>query len=113
MSLPTVSGTARILTEPTRRTTAKNDPMSTVLLKFQGWRKGDDGKWIEGDAVVAGAIAFGDVALLLAGFAKGDDVEVSGTATLQVWKEQPRMSLTLKSVAAVEKRQRDRESVAA
>ncbi len=104
MSLPRITGTARILTDPTRKTTKTNEPMSTALLKFQGWRKGDDGKWVEGDAVVASAIAFGDVARALAGFAKGDDVQVEGVATLQVWKDEPRLSLSLKSVAAVEKR---------
>ncbi len=111
MSLPKVTGTARLLTEPTRKTTKTNKPMSTALLKFVGWRKDGD-KWVEGDTVVASAIAFEDVAMLLAGFAKGDDIQVEGVATVGVWKDQPRLNLTLKAVAAVEKRQQA-EAVAA
>ncbi len=104
MSLPRVTGTARLLTEPTRKTTKTNKPMSTALLKFVGWRKGDDGKWTEGDSVVASAIAFEDAARQLAAFAKGDDVQVEGVATVGVWKDEPRLNLTVKAVAAVEKR---------
>ncbi len=111
MSLPRLAGTAKLLTDPTRKVTKTNKPMSTVLLKFTGWTKGDDGKWVEGDSVVASAIAFEDVARALAGFAKGDDIQAEGVFTLTVWKDQPRLNLTLKTVAAVEKRQR--EAVAA
>ncbi len=105
MSLPRVTGTARLLTEPTRKATKDHKPMSTALLKFTGWRKDDGGKWTEGDSVIAAAIAFEDVARALAGFVKGDDVQVEGVATLTVWKDEPRLNLTLKAVAAVEKRQ--------
>lgn len=105
MSLPKVTGTARLLTEPTRKTTKDNKPMSTALIKFIGWRKDPSGKWVEGDSVIASAIAFEDVARDLVAFTKGDNVEVDGTVTgLQVWKDQPRLNVTLKAVAAVEKR---------
>jgi hypothetical protein len=105
MSLPKVTGTARLLTEPTRKATKDNKPMSTALIKFTGWRKDPAGKWVEGDSVVASAIAFEDVARDLAGFTRGDNVEVDGTVTgLQVWKDEPRLNVTVKSVAAVEKR---------
>lgn len=113
MSLPTVSGTARILTEPTRKLTKTHEPMSNALIKFQGWKKDGDGKWTEGEEVLASVLAFGDVAKQFAGFAKGDDVEVSGIGTLQMWKDKPQLLLSLKSVAAVEKRARDREPVPA
>lgn len=110
MSLPRVTGTARLLTEPTRKLTKTDKPMSTALFKFVGWRK-DGEKWVEGDSVVASAIAFEDVARDLVRFAKGDDVQVEGVATVGVWKDQPRLNLTLKAVAAVEKR--SAEAVAA
>ncbi len=114
MSLPRVTGTARLLTEPTRKTTKDNKPMSTVLLKFTGWRKDDAGKWVEGDSVVASAIAFEDTARLLAGFAKGDNVEIEGQITgMSVWKDKPQMSVTIKTVAAVEKRKPEPATVAA
>lgn len=106
MSLPRVTGTARLLTDPKKALTKTDKPMATVLLKFQGWRKGADGKWEEGDNVVASAIAFEDVARDLVGFSKGDEVTVEGVATLTVWKEEPRLNLSLSAVAAVERRQR-------
>lgn len=112
VSLPTLTGTARLLTDPKRALTKDRKPMATALLKFQGWRK-VDGKWVEGDHVVASAIAFEDVARDLAQHGKGDEIEVAGVATLTVWNEQPRLNLSLKAVAAVEKRQRNPEAVAA
>lgn len=103
MSLPRVTGTAKLLTDPKKALTKGGKPMATVLLKFAAWRKVDD-KWVEGDSVVASAIAFEDVARTLAGFAKGDDVAVEGVATLAAWKEQPRLNLTLTAVAVPERR---------
>lgn len=106
MSLPRITGTARLLTDPKKALTKTGNPMATALLKFQGWRK-TDGKWVEGDHVVASAIAFEDVARALVEHAKGDEVTVEGVATLTVWKDEPRLNLTLNSVAAVERRQRE------
>lgn len=108
MSLPTITGTARLLTDPRKALTKTDKPMATVLLKFQGWRKGDDGKWVEGDSVVASAIAFEDVARDLAAFAKGDEVTVEGVGTLAMWNDKPQLNLTVKSVAAAERKQRER-----
>lgn len=99
MSLPTVSGTAQLLTEPKKALTKTNKPMATALLKFAAWRK-VDGKWEEGDSVVASAIAFEDTARALAEFSKGDNVVVTGTGTATVWNDQPRLSLTVQTCAA-------------
>ncbi|MER7280369.1 hypothetical protein ABT369_38630 [Dactylosporangium sp. NPDC000244] len=99
MSLPTISGTAQLLTDPKKALTKTNKPMATALLKFTGWRK-VDGKWEEGDSVVASAIAFEDAARALAAFSKGDNVAVTGMATLTVWNDQPRLNLTLSACMA-------------
>jgi hypothetical protein len=34
MSLPKVTGTVRLLTDPTRKATKNNKPMSNALVKF-------------------------------------------------------------------------------
>ncbi len=99
MSLPQLTGTARLLTDPRKALTKTGKPMATVLLKFVGYRK-VEGKWTEGDTVVASAIAFEDVARALVGFAKGDDVDVTGTATLGMWQDKPQLSLAVKTIAA-------------
>ncbi len=100
MSLPKVTGTARLLTEPRRMLTSTKKPMCSVLLLFQGWRKGDADKWVEGDAVKADAVAFEEVARALAGFEKGDNVEiVDATITgVEVWKDQPRLKVRVKDL---------------
>lgn len=103
MSLPTLSGTAQLLTDPKKALTRTNKPMATALLKFAAWRK-IDGKWEEGDSVVASAIAFEDTARALAAFSKGDNVAVTGTCTLTVWNDQPRLNLTVQTCAAPERR---------
>ncbi len=100
MSLPKVTGTARLLTDPRKMLTSMQKPMCSVLLLFQGWRKDDDGKWVEGDAVKADAVAFEDPARALAGFAKGDNVEiVDATITgVEVWNDKPRLKIRVKDV---------------
>jgi single-stranded DNA-binding protein len=99
MSLPTISGTAQLLTDPKEALTKTNKPMATALLKFAAWRK-VDGKWEEGDSVVASAIAFEDAARALAAFSKGDNVAVTGTGTVTMWNDQPRLNLTVQTCEA-------------
>lgn len=103
MSLPTISGTAQLLTDPRKALTKTGKPMATALLKFAAWRK-VDGKWEEGDSVVASTIAFEDAARALAAFTKGDNVAVTGTATVTMWKDQPRLNLAVQTCVAPERR---------
>lgn len=113
MSLPTLTGTAELLTDPKKALTKTNKPMATALLKFAAWRK-VDGKWVEGDSVVASAIAFEDNARDLAGYSKGDKVTVTGPCTVTVWNDKPRLNLTITAVSAPEPRVvRDNERAAA
>ncbi len=102
MSLPKVTGTARLLTDPRKILTSTQKPMCSVLLLFQGWRKDEDGKWVEADSVKADAVAFEDVARALAEFAKGDNVEVvDATITaIEVWNEKPRLKVRVKELRA-------------
>lgn len=96
MALPELRGTARLLTDP-RTGVSKNDkPWTSALLKFPQWRKTDDG-WEEGDGVVASAIAFEDVAEQLAGYAKGDEIELRGPASLEEWQGKTRLKLTIEA----------------
>lgn len=107
MSLPTLTGTAKLLTDPKKALTRDRKPMASVLLKFAAWRK-VDGKWVEGDSVVAAGIAFEDAARTLVELAKGDDVEVVGTCTLSLWQGKPRLRLTVTECRAAERRARER-----
>lgn len=111
MSLPTISGTAKLLTDPKKALTRDRKPMANVVLKFQAWRK-VDGKWVEGDHVVVVASAFDDTARALVQHAKGDDVDVVGTATLGMWQDKPQLRVVLAEVRAHVK-QANRQAVAA
>lgn len=94
MSLPTITGTAKLLTEP-RTGVGKNDvPWTSVLAKFAQWRKTDDG-WEEGDGQIVSAIAFGDVAADVARFAKGDDIEFRGPGRVEMYQDKPRLNVTI------------------
>ncbi len=107
MSLPTLTGTAKLLTDPRKALTKTGKPMATVVLKFQSWRK-VDGKWEEGESVVAAAIAFEDVARELVQFGKGDDVDIAGTATLGMWQDKPQLKLTVTTCTAAVRQVRQR-----
>lgn len=111
MSLPTLTGTAKLITDPRKQLTKTDQPMATAILKFSAWRK-VDGKWEEGEGVIAAAIAFEDVARSLASFVKGNDVTVAGTVTLGMWQDKPQVRLTLTSCAAAE-RKSGKQAVAA
>ncbi len=98
MSLPNVHGTARLLTDPRKLVTGAGKPMASCLLLFVGWKKDADDKWVEGDAIVADAVAFEDPAFDLAKFAKGDTVEIVDAVVtgLSVWKDKPQMKIRVK-----------------
>lgn len=109
MSLPTISGTAQLLTDPKTGPTKSGGTWTNAVLKFQAWRKVDD-EWTEGDAVIGAVIAFDDAAQSLLTFSKGDIVTVEGTATVALWKDQPQLRITANTVAAPERRKRSGQS---
>jgi hypothetical protein len=112
VSLPTLHGTGKLLTDPKQGTSHDGSPWCSVILKFQTWRKGDDG-WVEGDGAVASLIAFKETAAKLARFAKGDEVEFKGTASVGIWKDQPQFKVTVTACRVPVKAPTQRQKVAA
>ena len=105
MSLPEIRGAGKLITDPRSGETRTGGRWTNGLVKFQAWKKnGDD--WEPGDAVVASVIAFDDVADLLAGYAKGDDIAVQGATSVALWKDQPQLKITLAKVWTPERKPR-------
>jgi hypothetical protein len=94
VSLPTITGVAKLLGDPKSGPTKSGGSWTNAILKFTAWRKVDD-EWTEGEGVVAAAIAFDDVAAQLAAFRKGDPIEIHGTASLGLWNDAPQLRVTL------------------
>lgn len=112
MSLPDMRGTGRLLTDPRTGTTKTDKPWTSALVKFQSWRKGDDG-WEEGDSQVASCIAYEDVASALAGFAKGDDIELRGPFKVEEWQGKPQLKVTVVACRVPVKTERRTDKAAA
>lgn len=106
MSLPILRGTARLLTDPRTGDTKTGGRYASALVKFPQWRKTDDG-WQEGDGAVASIVGFDERADLLAGFAKGDDVDLYGQCTVEVYRDKPQFKVTLDGVRRHVKPPRD------
>lgn len=96
MSLPELRGIGRLLNDPRTGIGKNGKPWTSVLVKFTQWKKTDDGKWEEGDSQVASCIAFDDgVVEMLAGFVKGDDIELRGPARVEMWNDKPQLKVTV------------------
>lgn len=89
MSLPTITGTARITTDVVPREGKTGAPWLSLALHFQGYRKQpDDGSWAEADHFRVNAVAFGDTATWLADNVKrGDAVTVTGVLKTSSWTD--------------------------
>jgi single-stranded DNA-binding protein len=98
VSLPLITGTARIVADPKRGVTKTNEPWASAIVRFTGYRK-VDGKWEEDTSFGASVVAFGDTARALFAFAKGDEVEIHGKVkNVTVWQPatgEPRPQLQL------------------
>ncbi len=97
MSLPTLRGTARLLTDPRTGDTKTGGRWTSALVKFPQWRKTDDG-WQEGDGAVASIIGFDERADVLAAFAKGDEIDLYGTCVPDVYQGKPQLKVTLDGI---------------
>ena len=110
MSL-TVTGKARLVTDPKRGRTGGGRPWANAVLRVVNYRKTDAG-WEEHSSFSCTAVAFEDTAFKLAGFVKGDEVEFTGRVReLKVWtpeRGEPRaqLGLSLDEVTAPVKRPR-------
>lgn len=108
MSL-TVTGKARLVTDPKRGRTGAGKPWANAVLRVVNYRK-TDGGWEEHSSFSCTAVAFEDAAFKLAGFSKGDEVEFTGRVReLKVWtpeRGEPRaqLGLSLDEVTAAPKR---------
>lgn len=99
MSLPELRGTGKLLADPRTGMTRTDKPWTSALIKFQAWKKTDAG-WEEGDSIVASCMAFDEPAGILAGFTKGDSVELRGPANLEEWNGQTRLKITVAACRA-------------
>jgi hypothetical protein len=108
VSLPQITGTARIVTDPKRGVTKTNEPWASTVVRFTGYRK-VEGKWEEDASFSASVIAFGDTARTLFAFAKGDEIEVHGKVKdVTVWQPttgdpRPQLQLVADSVEAAQR----------
>lgn len=105
MSLPLITGAARIVTDPKRGVTKTNEPWASAVVRFTGFRK-VEGKWEEDTSFSASVIAFGDTARALFAFVKGDEVEIYGKVKdVTVWQPatgdpRPQLQLVAETVEA-------------
>jgi hypothetical protein len=112
VSLPTISGTGRLITDPKRGVTSANNPWCNCVVRLVGYKKTDTGAWEEDTSYAATIAAFGDVARQLATFAKGDEIQFTGKLKdLSVWtpaRGEPRAQLSIKAdeLTRPEKRKR-------
>lgn len=101
MSLPNLHGTGRLISDPKTGTSRNGQDWTSAVVKFQAWRKGDNG-WEEGDHAIAACIAFGDTAATLARFSKGDEVELRGPASLALYDGKPQLRVTIDVLPAAD-----------
>ncbi len=95
MSLPTLHGTGTLISDPKTGPTKTGGTWTSVVVRFQQRRKTADSGWVDGHAEVASCIAFDEVAAILAGFGKGDSVELKGTVGAGLWGDKPQLKVTV------------------
>lgn len=79
MSLPTMSGTARLIADPELRVAPSGTFIATVRLAFNSRRKNDAGEWVDGDVFYVNGTLFRDEAEHVAeSLTKGTEVVVTG-----------------------------------
>lgn len=110
MSLPAVHGIGALIADPRSGETRSGGRWVSALVKFQAWKKQPDDTWAEGDSFVASCIAFDeDVARTLAEFAKGDKVELKGTAKPGIYRDQPQLNIVVNACRVPVKAPKQRE----
>lgn len=79
MSLPTLTGTARLTEDPSLKFTSSGKAVCQVRLAFSDRKRDDQGNWSDGDKVFLDASVWGDEAEHLAeSLQRGHEVLVSG-----------------------------------
>lgn len=95
MSYPKVHGTAELISDPKSGPSRNGGRWCNAVVKFVKHRKQTNGTWVEVESFVAVIMAFDDHADMLSGFAKGQPVEVIGTAAVGEWNGKPQMQITI------------------
>ncbi len=95
MSYPKVHGTAELISDPKSGPSKNGGRWCNAIVKFAKHRKQTNGTWTEVESFVAVIMAFDDHADILSGFAKGQPVEVIGTAAIGEWNGKPQMQITI------------------
>lgn len=111
MSLPVVTGTGRLISEPNKGT-KNGKPWCNSVIRFVGFRK-DGEQWIEDSSFAAAIVGFNDAARALAQYHKGDEVQITGRIrSLSIWQPdrgdpRPELELRIDEVSAPERRSRN------
>lgn len=87
MSLPNLSGTARLTGEPELRFTPQGTAMCKVPLAFNSRKKNDAGEWVDGDTLFITGTVWKDAAEAAAEhLRKGQEVAVTGRPKTRSWE---------------------------
>lgn len=88
MSLPSLSGTARLFKDVELRYAANGNPVTKVPLVFNSRKKDDAGNWVDGDSFFVTGTLFKDRAEWAAEkLNRGDEVIVTGRLKTRSWED--------------------------
>ncbi|MEU8682931.1 single-stranded DNA-binding protein [Streptomyces sp. NPDC048611] len=87
MSLPALSGTARLIDDPELRYGASGSAVVKVRLAFNSRKKGQNGQWVDDATFFVNGKAFGQAAENIAeSLQRGMEVVVSGRMKTESWE---------------------------
>jgi single-strand DNA-binding protein len=89
MSLPTVAGNAKVISDVALRTGKSGKPWLLITVAFEQMRQDDAGTWVKSDDFICQAVAFGRLAEnVAASVAKFDEIHISGCLKTSRWTDQ-------------------------
>lgn len=87
MSLPTISGTGRLLDDPELRFGASGVAVAKVRIAFNSRKRQDDGTWVDDKVCYLDGTAFKQLAENIAeSLQRGAEVNVSGRLVTEQWE---------------------------
>lgn len=88
MSLPTLTGTGRVIAEPEMRFSASGTAVTRIRLAFNSRKKDPSGEWIDADTFFVRGTAFGATAEAIAEtLTKGQEIIVTGRMKTEQWEK--------------------------